>query len=143
MALSRRTKLFLWAIVTACAVCAGWFAYSFCHAFSRFASEERICGAFHPVIGAIDQFQAKEGVLPTNLSQLVPAYLQQIPAAPVADTIDYRAMPDGTNWELTVRSHIAGVPRLLVQRSSGVFTQEERQQSLKSFHGWIVFRDTR
>jgi len=80
-------------------------------------------------------------MLPTNLTQLVPAYIPQIPTAPVADSIDYHVMGDGTNWQLTVHSRITGAPRVFIQRSSHEFTDEERRQSVTGFHGWIVFRE--
>lgn len=80
-------------------------------------------------------------MLPTNLMQLVPAYMPQIPTAPVADSIDYRVMADGTNWQLTVHCRIAGSPRVLVQRSSHEFTADKRRRSVSGFHGWLVFRE--
>jgi len=141
MAASRWIKWIVWSIVAAFAVGAVWLAYGFFAAWHRFASEERICGGFHGVIAALNQFQEKTGFLPTNLTQLVPDYVSQIPAAPIADSIDYRVLPDGTNWQLSVRSSVRGAPELFVQRSSRNFTEEERQQSVTGFHGWLVFRD--
>jgi hypothetical protein len=139
MPASRRTKVIVWAIVGLFALGVAWFAHGFYSAWHRFASEERICGAFYPVTGGIAQFQATTGTLPTNLTQLVPIYTPQIPTAPVADSIDYRVMADGTNWQLTVHSRITGAPRVFIQRSSHEFTDEERRRSVTSFHGWVVF----
>jgi hypothetical protein len=141
MPASRRTKIIVWTIVCGFVVAVGWFAYGYCRAFYRFASEERICGAFHPVTDAITQFQQSTGTLPTNLTQLVPGYLPQIPTAPVADSIDYRVMADGTNWQLKIHSRIAGSPRMLIQRSSQEFTAEERRRSVTAFHGWVGFAE--
>lgn len=138
MSSSRRTKWIIWSLVAVIAVTVGWFAYGFCTAYTRFMNEERICGAFHPVIRALDQFQEQSGSLPTNLTQLVPQYLPQLPSAPVADAIEYRVLP-GTNWELSVRSSVRGKPELFVQRSSRDFTAEERRRSVTGFHGWLVF----
>jgi hypothetical protein len=142
MPASRLTKIIIWTIVGAFAVGIAWFAHGFYRAWHKFASEERICGAFHPVMGAIDRFYERTGTLPTNLTQLVPTYVAQIPTTPVADSIDYRIMPDGTNWQLTVHSRITGAPRVFVQRSSRQFTKEERRQSVTGFHGWVVFRES-
>jgi len=143
MPASRRTKFVLWTTLCVFLVFIAWFARSLYHAWHRFASEERICGAFHPIISAIDKFHETTGTLPTNLTQLVPAYVPQIPTTPVADSIDYRVMPDGTNWELAVHSRITGALRMYVQRSSGQFTEEEQQQGVTGFHGWVVFRESR
>jgi hypothetical protein len=141
MPASRRTKVIVWTIVGSLVVGVAWFAHGFYHAWHRFASEEQICGAFHPVIAGLAQFQESTGTLPTNLTQLVPAYIPQIPTAPIADSIDYRIMADGTNWQLTVHSRITGAPRVFIQRSSHEFTDEERRQSVTGFHGWVVFRE--
>jgi len=141
MPFSRRTKIIVWAIVAIVVLGIAYFAYGFYRAWDRFASEERICGAFHPVFGAIEKFYDTAGALPTNLVQLVPAHISEIPRAPVADSVAYRVMPDGTNWEITVRSRITGVPRVFVQRSSRQFSEAEERESLGGFHGWVVFRE--
>src|SRR5215204_1129041 len=99
MPASRRTKWIIWSVVAVIAVTIAWFAHGFFTAYNRFMNEERICGSFHPVISALDQFQEQTGSLPTNLTQLVPQYLPQLPSAPVADSMEYRVLP-GTNWEL-------------------------------------------
>jgi hypothetical protein len=141
MSASRRTKWIIWSLVAAISFAVALFARGFFIAWHRFASEERICGAFHPVIGALDEFQQRTGSLPTNLTQLVPQYVPNLPGAPVADFIEYRVLPDGTNWQLSVRSSITGAPELFVQRSSQIFTVEEQRQSMTGFHGWLVFRE--
>ena len=139
MPASRRTKWIAWSLVAVTTLAVAWFVYGFFTAYHRFMSEERICGAFHPVIRALDAFQQQTGSLPTNLTQLVPQYVPQLPSVPVADSVEYRVLPDATNWQLSVRSSVRGRPELFVQRSSGDFTAEERQQSVGSFHGWLVF----
>ena len=139
MPASRRTKWIVCSVVAVFAIGAVWFAYGLFSAWHRFASEERICGAFHPVISALDEFQQQTGFLPTNLTQLVPQYVPQLPSAPVADSIEYRVLPDGTNWQLSVRSSVRGRPELFVQRSSRDFTAEEQRRSVTGFHGWLVF----
>jgi hypothetical protein len=70
MPASRRTKAIVWTIVGSLVIGVAWFAHGFYRAWHRFTSEERICGAFHPVIGGIAQFQESTGTLPTNLTQL-------------------------------------------------------------------------
>ena len=119
-------------------VSVAWFAHGVFTAYNRFLNEDRFCGAFHPVISALDQFQEQTGSLPTNLTQLVPQYLPQLPSAPAADFIEYRVLP-GTNWELSVRGSVRGKPELFVQRSLRDFTAEEQRRSVTGFHGWLVF----
>ena len=140
MPASRRTKWIIGVVVAVVAIVAAQFAYGFFVAWQRFAAEERICGAFHPVFFALDKFHGDTGSLPTNLVQLLPKYLEQIPTVPVADSIDYRILPDGTNWQISVQSRITGTPRIFLQRSTQKFTAEEQRQSVTGFHGWLVFR---
>jgi hypothetical protein len=106
----------------------------------RFVTEEEVCGVFTPVITALGDWQKESGSLPTNLLQLVPRYLPRLPRSPVADSVDYRARPDGTSWELSVHSRALRQPRVYIYRSSRQFTDEERKQSVTAFHGWVVFR---
>jgi hypothetical protein len=141
MPASRLTKALVCTIVGLLVIAVAWFAHGFYSAWHRFASEERICGAFHPVIDGLAQFQDSTGTLPTNLTQLVPVFILQIPTAPVVESIDYRVMADGTNWQLTVHSRITGSPRVFIQRSSHEFTDEELRQSVTGFHGWSGFRE--
>ena len=138
MPASRRSKWIIWSVVAVVVVTVASLASGFFTAYNRFMNEERICGAFHPVISALDQFQEQTGSLPTNLTQLVPQHLPQLPSAQVADSIEYRVLP-GTNWELSVRSNVRGKPELFVQRSSRDFTAEEQRRSVTGFHGWLVF----
>jgi len=56
MPASHRTKLIVWSVVAVIALTVAWFAYGFFTAYHRFMSEERICGAFQPVISALDQY---------------------------------------------------------------------------------------
>src|SRR6476620_6779383 len=123
MPASRRTKWIIWSVVAVIAFTVALLAHGFFTAYNRFMNEERICGAFHPVIRALDQFQEQTGSLPTNLAQLVPQYVSRLPGTPVADAIEYRVLP-GTNWELSVRSSVRGKPELFIQRSSRDFTVE-------------------
>ena len=141
MPASRRTNWIVRSVFAVVAITGVWFAYGFFSAWHRFASEERICGAFHPVISALYEFQERTGSLPTNLTQLVPNYLPDIPAGPIADSVEYRVLPGGTNWQLSVRSRVRGAPELYVQRLSHDFTAEEQRRSVTGFHGWLVFRD--
>jgi hypothetical protein len=140
MPASRRTKWVLWTIVCAIALTIGCVGHAFYTAWHRFTSEEKICGTFHPVINALDEFQQQTGSPPTNLTQLVPHYLLRIPSEPFVDSIEYRRLPDGANWQLSVRSSVRGTPELFVQRSSQNFSAEEQRQRVTGFHAWIVFK---
>ena len=116
-----------------------WAAHDFFSAYRRFMREERLCGAFHTVIDALREYRQQHGAQPTALTQLIPSHLAQLPSAPIADAIEYRLLPDGTSWEISVRSSVRGRPELFVQRSSHNFTAEERQRSVTNFHGWLGF----
>ena len=138
---SNRITWIIWSVLAALFIAGGLFVYGFFKAWQRFANEERICGAFSPVINGLQTFQEQTGSLPTNLVQLVPQFVQQIPPPPLAESINYRILPDGTNWQLSVRSRVRGPQELFMRRSSNEFTEEERRQSVAGFHGWLVFRE--
>jgi hypothetical protein len=141
MGVSRSTKVFIWTILGLFVFGVTWFAHGVYSAWHRFASEERFCAAFHPVTDGIAQFRESTGTLPTNLTQLVPAYLPRLPMPPVADLMEYQVMPGGTKWQLTIHSRITGPSRVFIQRSPYDFTDEERRRSVAGFHGWVVFRE--
>ena len=119
---------------------AAWVCYDFHNAWHKFVTEDQIHDTFFPVVVALDRFQKDSGTPATNLLQLVPRYVSQIPTSPVVDSVAYRVLPDGTNWQLSVYSRALKPPRVYVHRSSGSYTSEEERQELTSFHLWHVFR---
>jgi hypothetical protein len=138
---SSRITWIIWSVVAALVIAGGLFVHAFFKVWQRFANEERLCGAFGPVVMGLQNFQEQTGALPTNLVQLVPQFIQQIPAMPIAESIDYRILPDGNSWQLSVRSRVRGPRELFMRRSSNEFTEEERRQRVAEFHGWLVFRE--
>jgi hypothetical protein len=141
MPASRRSNWIARLVTAVIAIAVAWFAYGYFSAWQRFASEDRFSGALDPVTSALHDFQQQTRSLPTNLAQLVPRYLAQIPSGPVVDSIDYQVLTGGTNWQLSVRSHVRGAQEFYVQRSSREFTPEEQRRSVTGFHGWLVFRE--
>ncbi len=137
--MTRRTKWIVRSVALVVVIATVSLVHGFWKAWSRFANEEKICGAFHPVINALRYFQEKTGTPPTNLTQLVPGYLQKIPAAPITNVIEYQVLADGTNWQLSVRSSVRGKPELFVQRLYRDYSAQELSNSVTGFHGWLVF----
>ena len=141
MALGRRTKFLIWLILVAVASGVAWIGHGFFSAFYRFATEDKISGTYLPVVMALYDFQSDAGVPATNLSQLVPRYLAKIPSAPVADSVTYRVLSNGTNREIRVHSCTLKPARVYVHRSGGVFTPEEERRKLTAFHGWVALKE--
>ena len=141
MPISRRSKCLIWSTIGVLVIGGAWFVRGIYRSWHQFLSEDRICGAFYPVVTAIEEFHEATGSLPTNLVQLIPRYLTQLPVAPLAESINYRVLADGTNWELRVRSRITGAPRVFVQRSSQQFTAAEEGEAAAAFHGWRAFNE--
>ena len=140
MPASRRTNLIIWSILGLFALGVAWVGYDYLYAMHKYFTEDQVCGDFDPVIRALADFQQDSGAPATNLTQLVPRYLPQLPTSSVADSVAYRVLPDGTNWQLSVYSRALKSPRVYVHRSSQVFTAEEERQELTGFHGWVVFK---
>jgi len=140
MPISRRTKSIIWLILALIAAGVAWIGYDCYSKVHRFLVEDEVHDTFYPVVIALVHFQNDSGTPATNLLQLVPRYLSQVPSSPVADSVAYRVLPDGTNWQLSVYSRALKTPRVYVQRSSGEYTPDEDRQELTRFHLWHVFR---
>ena len=114
-------------------MCFGWIAFEFYSAWHKFSTEDQISDTYQPVFLALHDFQHELGSPATNLSQLMPRYLPRLPSSPLADSIDYRILADGTNWQLSVHSRAFSQARTYVHRSSD-FTVEERKRIVTALH---------
>lgn len=74
-----------------------------------------------PLISAISQFEKKEGRLPARLDELVPEFIESVPATGVAAYPLYRYCPpkSGPVWEL-----IVPFPRSVLNRDQLVFRSD-------------------
>jgi hypothetical protein len=109
--------------------------------FHKFSVEDQIHDSFFPVAMALYDYEDAHGSPATNLTQLVPAYLPQIPSSRLADSVEYSVIDGGKAWQLSIHNRALSPPRLYCCRSSHQFTAEEKQRILIQYHSWTVLRD--
>lgn len=114
----------------------------FYRAFHKFSVEDQIHGAFFPVVAALYDYEHDHSTPATNLMQLVPAYIAQIPRSHLVDSVEYSVIDDGKTWQLNLYSHALSKPRIYCCRSSQKFSAEEERKVVLRYHGvWTVIRE--
>ena len=118
------------------------FAFDVHRAWHKFSVEDSIHGVFFPVVRALDEYEHDHGAPATNLAQLVPKYVSQIPSSALVDSVQYTLLPDGKAWQLSLHSTVLDPPRLYCCRSSNKYTAEEEKRVLMRYHSvWVVLKD--
>ena len=118
------------------------FAVSFYKHIHAFAVEDQIHGAFYPVAKALYDFEHDHNSPATNLTQLVPGYIAQLPSSRFADSVDYSVIDGGKAWQLSIHSSALSQPRVYCCRSTQKFTADEEQRVLLRYHAvWTVLRE--
>ena|ERR1041385_2371622 len=111
-------------------------------AFHAFTVEDKIHGTFYPVAKALYDYEHDHSSPATNLTQLVPAYIGQLPSSRLADSVDYLVIDDGRAWQLSIHSRSVSEPRVYCCRSTQKFTPDEKRRVLGRYHAvWTVLRD--
>jgi hypothetical protein len=142
MPVSRTTKVATGLIAVAVLGAAGIFAHGFYRAWHKFSVEDDIHGAFFPMVRALDDYERDHGAPATNLTQLIPRYIPQIPRSRFVDSVRYDVLEDGKAWQLRLHSRALEPPRLYCCRSDNKYTAEEEKRILLRYHAvWVVLRD--
>ena len=137
---SKRSIFILVAVVVVVAVAV--FAVSFYRRIHAFAVEDQIHGTFYPVANALFGFEHDHNSPATNLTQLVPGYIDQLPSSRFADSLDYSVIDGGKAWQLSIHSRALAEPRIYFCRSTQKFTADEEQRVLLRYHAvWTVLRE--
>ncbi|MGD0812460.1 MAG: hypothetical protein ABSA83_02555 [Verrucomicrobiota bacterium] len=129
----KRSIIFFVAIVVATVVTMAGVGLH--QAWHNFSIEDQIHGTFFPVAKALFDYEHDHSSPATNLAQLVPAYIPQIPSSRFADSVDYSVIKDGKGWQLNIHSRALSQPRLYCCRSSQQFTAEEARRIVLRCHG--------
>jgi hypothetical protein len=136
---SRRKKLIAWCSGVVAVGLAFEAGRSFNTAWHRFQVEDNITFSYRPIVHALEDYERDHGAIATNITQLVPRYLQALPSSRYAESIEYRALANGPLWEIRVFSRSTKPPRLYVYRAKGEFSAEEREKMHDMVHGWAIF----
>lgn len=111
-------------------------------AWHTFSVEDQIHGTFFPVAMALFNYEHNHSSPASNLAQLVPMYISQIPSSRFADSVEYSVINGGKAWQLSIHSRALSQPRLYCCRSSQQFTAEEARRIVLRYHGiWTVLRE--
>ena len=139
--MSRKRSIFLLAAVVVIAAAAVFAVSTYKH-IHAFVVEDRIHDAFFPVAAALYDFEHDHKSPATNLTQLVPGYIAQLPSSRFADSVDYSVIDAGKAWQLSIHSRALSEPRVYCCRSTQKFTADEEQRVLLRYHAvWTVLRD--
>ncbi len=105
----------------------------------QYRVEDRIHRAYGPIVCAIYSYQSKKGCLPQALVDLRPDYIADLPHTAYVDTVQYRVLDGGGNWELALHSSALPRSRIYLHRSSRQYSQEEEEHTVLQYHGmWRV-----
>lgn len=103
--------------------------------------EDAIHDAYFPVVAALCKYEDDHHSPATNLSQLVTAYIPDIPRSQYADSVEYSVIDNGRGWQFCIHSRALSTPRIYCCRQPWRFTEEEKRQILSSFHVWAVLKE--
>ena len=107
-----------------------------------FAVEDQIHGTFYPVAKALYDFEHDHSSPATNLTQLVPGYIAQLPSSHFAGSVEYSVIDGGKAWQLSIHSRALSEPRVYCCRSTQKFTADEEERVLLRYHAtWTVLRE--
>lgn len=110
-------------------------------AWHTFSIEDQIHGTFFPVAKALYDYEHDHSSPATNLTQLVPGYIPQLPSSRFVDSVEYSITDDGKAWQLSIHSRTLSQPRLYCCRSTQTFTPDEERRVLLRYHSvWTVLR---
>ena len=111
-------------------------------AWHAFTVEDQIHGAFFPVAMALYDYEHDHSSPATNLTQLVPAYIPQLPSSRFADSVEYSVIDGGKAWQLSIHSSTLSQRRVYCCRSTQKFTTDEERRVLLRYHAvWTVLRE--
>jgi hypothetical protein len=139
--MSHKRSIFLLVVVVVIAVGAV-FAVSTYKRIHAFAVEDQIHGTFYPVAKALYDFEHDHNSPATNLTQLVPGYIAQLPSSRFADSVEYSVIDSGKAWQLSIYSRALSESRIYCCRSTQKFTADEERRVLLRYHAvWTVLRE--
>jgi hypothetical protein len=114
----------------------------FYRAWHTFSVEGQIHGTFFPVAKALYDYEHDHSSPATNLTQLVPRYIPQLPTSRFVDSVEYSVTDGGKAWQLSIHSLALSQPRIYCCRSTQTFTADEERRVLLRYHAvWTVLSE--
>jgi hypothetical protein len=106
---------------------------------SAHAQEDRIIFGSKQVEEGITAFVRKHGSPPQALADLVPNFMDSIPAIPEIARVDYHVSPDGKEWTLDLYRTQRKVP-LVYRRTNASLSPEDAQRKVDVENGCYVLK---
>lgn len=103
----------------------------------RLRLEDEVPHIYVPVMKAIWNFTDSNGVAPSALSDLVPAFLPALPTSPVVEAVSYQRMEDRTNWVLSIRAKVGHDRWTYLQET----VPQRESRKVKRIHGWQIIEE--
>jgi hypothetical protein len=88
---------------------------------------------------AVSDYAAKYGKPPQRLEQLVPDFLETVPAIPEISRMDYRVSNDGTSWTLDFYRTNRNVLMIYRRTNSGL-SSEDAKRKVETEDGCYVLK---
>lgn len=101
--------------------------------------EDRIVFGSKQIEEGIAGFIQKRGAPPQTLADLVPDFMDQIPAFPEVSRMDYRVSPDGKGWTLDLYRTHRKVP-LVYRRTNASLSPEDALRKVDVEYGCYVLK---
>ena len=108
-------------------------------ALKEHAKEDGIVLGSKLVQEAINDYTGKHGDPPRKLEDLVPEFMQSIPAFPDISRIDYHLSADGKHWTLDLYWTSRKVP-LIFRRTNAGLSSEDTKRQVDTENGCYVLK---
>ena len=114
-------------------------AYSITQSLHYYDIEGSIHAAFYPLIPALDRYSEEHQKAPDELDDLVPDYLDEIPALGRVSDVRYTHEQGKPHWRLTLESLATGDKRLYIAESGMPLSEDEKRDLVLQYHSrWNV-----
>lgn len=114
-----------------------FFAYKFYTYMFWFGLEDRIVFSYEPVIKGIVAYQEKIGSFPSDIKDLIPEYIDNMPNLQEVKSFEYNII-EQKDWELVVIAEAKGMKKEFIYRTTLQLTPEEKKRLWTGCHDWYV-----
>lgn len=108
-------------------------------AYLVFSIEDKIHGAFFPLVRAIEHYCEDRGEAPPDLAALLPEYLAEMPSSRFVSEVSFSAASAERRWRLVLASTSTGKRRLYIaERGMPLSDVEKRWKKARYHDTWSV-----
>jgi len=135
----KRTIIIIVSLIGVCVIGGGvWFALTFNAVMKEFHIQANIVHGGYPIVHAIDEYTEANGQPPTQLDDLIPHQLSQIPTIDHVVHITYRLEENQSDWVLSLFRDPSEKPWEFRFTSTGQISESDDENMIGYVHGWSV-----